>query len=279
MRLPPNKAISVPSGPFPVHSCTCPRSIVKRTLARRKVAWQFFFSGERKQNKSFFKVPHNKKLKNKVHMRIVSDALPEINNRSVTEMKPSFFLNRRKCVVSRCEEFLTVKRGAPLSPAFWELSLGSQSHMSRRFFRMLPLPSTVLFPRHRTSTKWLTQNDSTPGRSVIYLQGGLLYAHREQECSRNPGALPVCPPSHVTHRHHRVCPTPWENQRPPSIPADAGNRFRFSGTPGHLGWSGLRKPALCCLSEAWISSRAFSWHFSFVRRFFSYSVSSLMAGR
>lgn len=104
MRLPPNKAISVPSRPFLAHSCTCSRSIVERTLARRKVTWQFFFSGKRKQHKSFFKVPHNKKLKNKVHMRIVSDALPEINNHSVTEMEPSFFLTRWKCTVSHCEE-------------------------------------------------------------------------------------------------------------------------------------------------------------------------------
>lgn len=138
------------------------------------------------------------------------------------------------CGFSLWRDFLTVKRGASLSPSFWELSLGSQRRMSRRFFSMQPLTRTVLFPtlsyKHEmTDTEWLN-----PRWSFIYLQGGLPYAHREQECSRNPGALSVCPPRHVTHRHHRVCPTPWENQRPPSIPVDAGSGFR--STAHRLTW-------------------------------------------
>lgn len=60
------------------------------------------------------------------------------------------------------------------------------------------------------------------------------------------------------------------------ISMDAGNRFSFNNMLGHLGWSGLLRPTFFSLSEAWISLHTFSWHFSFVRRFASYSFSSAM---
>lgn len=196
-----------------------------------------------------------------MHMTIVSDALPEINDRSATEMKTSFLLTRWKWTVSRCEESFSPWREELLSHqlsenSLWDLKAACPDVSSECCLSQAPSFS------HAIVQAW---ND---WHRMTQPQGDLSSTYREGCCMRTENKSVAGTRELCQCAHQATSPTDT-----------AGNRFRFSHTPGHLGWSGLRKPALCCLSEAWISSRASSWHFSFIRRFFSYSFSSLMAGR